>query len=178
MTPKEIAAQEGRQTYLGVVCKRGHSGIRYTVNADCVDCVALRSKTQERRQYLSKYILTEKHKVYQKEYQKQYCKTHIYKETKKLYAKNNKAKMAAKTRKYELSKTHRTPNWLTQDDFWLIEQAYELAAVRTKMFGFLWHVDHIVPLNGRLVSGLHVPHNLQVIPAISNQSKYNKFEIL
>lgn len=71
----------------------------------------------------------------------------------------------------------RTPLWLTEDDKWLIEQAYELAAIRTKMFGFMWHVDHILPLNGKKVSGLHVATNLQVVPWIDNLKKHNKFEV-
>jgi len=68
----------------------------------------------------------------------------------------------------------RYPKWLTADDRWMIEQTYELAALRTKMFGFSWHVDHIVPLQGKTVSGLHVPTNLQVIPAIDNIQKGNR----
>ena len=71
----------------------------------------------------------------------------------------------------------RTPKWLTEDDHWMIEQTYKFAALRTKMFGFAWHVDHIVPLQGKLVSGLHVPWNLQVIPAAENISKNNNFEV-
>lgn len=93
----------------------------------------------------------------------------------KSYAAKNKAKLAAKTNKYRISKMHRTPKWVTDDDLWAIEQAYELATLRTRIFGFQWHVDHVVPLQGKLVSGLHVLHNLQVIPAWDNRSKSNKF---
>jgi hypothetical protein len=71
----------------------------------------------------------------------------------------------------------RIPTWLSEDDKWMVEQAYELAAMRSKMFGFKWHVDHIIPLNGKRVSGLHVPTNLQVVPWIDNLKKYNKFEV-
>jgi hypothetical protein len=69
----------------------------------------------------------------------------------------------------------RTPQWLADDDLWVIEQAYELAVLRTKMFGFNWHVDHIIPLQGKLVSGLHAPNNLQVIPGKENLAKHIKF---
>lgn len=93
------------------------------------------------------------------------------------YASKNKARLTAKVSQYRAAKNKRTPAWLTEDDFWMMEQAYELAAMRTKMFGFKWHVDHVLPLHGRLVSGLHVPHNLQVIPAIDNQSKSNRYKV-
>jgi hypothetical protein len=59
----------------------------------------------------------------------------------------------------------------------MIKEVYELAQIRTKHFGFPWHVDHIVPIQGKLVSGLHVIENLQVIPGIENIKKKNKFEI-
>jgi len=87
-------------------------------------------------------------------------------------------KVNAKEIKRKTAKMNRTPAWLTEDDFWLIEQAYDLAAKRTQMFKFSWHVDHIIPLQGKIVSGLHVPLNLQVIPASINTSKQNKFEVL
>jgi hypothetical protein len=59
----------------------------------------------------------------------------------------------------------------------MIEQAYEIAALRTEMFGFSWHVDHVAPLLGKKVSGLHVPQNLRVIPGLENMSKGNRFEV-
>jgi len=71
----------------------------------------------------------------------------------------------------------RVPTWLSDDDKWFIEQIYDLAALRTRLLGFSWHVDHIIPLNGKKVSGLHVPSNLQVIPAVENLRKHNRFEV-
>jgi hypothetical protein len=93
------------------------------------------------------------------------------------YKAANPGKVRADTVKRRAAKIHRTPAWLTVDDLWLIEQAYELAALRTKLFGFSWHVDHILPLQGKQVSGLHVPANLQVIPWVDNVRKANRFEV-
>jgi hypothetical protein len=95
----------------------------------------------------------------------------------KAWRQKNKSRVLAWTRQRQLAKMQRTPAWLTDDDLWIIEQAYELAALRKKMFGFAWHVDHILPLRGKTVSGLHVPTNLQVIPGIENSKKSNRVEV-
>jgi len=71
----------------------------------------------------------------------------------------------------------RIPKWLTKDDHWMIKEAYHLAALRTKMLGFPWEVDHIIPLQGDRVSGLHVPENIQVIPRALNRAKWNTYEV-
>jgi hypothetical protein len=92
-------------------------------------------------------------------------------ELRKAWRDANKHKAQAYVRKYQAAKRKRVPNWLTPDDNWMMEEAYELAIRRTKMFGFQWDVDHVLPLQGKTVSGLHTPLNLQVIPAVVNSSK-------
>jgi excisionase family DNA binding protein len=58
-----------------------------------------------------------------------------------------------------------------------IEQMYADALRLSKETGIPHHVDHIIPMQGVRVSGLHVETNLQVIPAVENMKKHNRFEI-
>ena len=66
------------------------------------------------------------------------------------------------------SKLNATPTWANKKEI-LVE--YALAKWCSDVTGIPYHVDHIVPLRGKTVCGLHVPSNLQVIPAKANQSK-------
>lgn len=70
--------------------------------------------------------------------------------------------------KRNASKLNQTPKWA---DVELIEAVYAFAA---QFDGY--HVDHIVPLQGKVARGLHVPENLRVIPASENISKSNRFD--
>jgi len=70
--------------------------------------------------------------------------------------------------------TERTPHWVDKDELFLIREAYSLCRLREMQTGIKWHVDHIVPLRGKHVSGLHTIMNLQVIPAVINLHKSNK----
>ena len=79
--------------------------------------------------------------------------------------------------KRHTAKLNRTPAWLSEFDKLKIECLYQLAAMRTRESGCIWHVDHIIPLQGKFVSGLHVPSNLRVIPAVENNRKYNRYEV-
>lgn len=63
------------------------------------------------------------------------------------------------------------PAWSNQ---FFMAEIYDLAHRRTKVTGFLWHADHVVPLKSDLVCGLHVEHNLACIPAFINRSKKNR----
>ena len=77
----------------------------------------------------------------------------------------------AAAKRYEQRKNKRTPPWLTDQHHHDISMYYWLAQDLKKVTGDTYHVDHIVPLNGRDVCGLHVPWNLQVLPADVNLSK-------
>ena len=69
-----------------------------------------------------------------------------------------------------------TPPWLTKEHKAQIALIYKEALRLTNETGVMYHVDHIVPLNGKKVSGLHVPWNLRAIPASDNHRKSNKFD--
>lgn len=90
---------------------------------------------------------------------------------------NNPGRNAYHCAKRRMSKLNRTPKWLTDEDMWVINEIYHVAKIRQELTGFNWHVDHIIPLQGKRVSGLHVPNNLQVIPGIENIRKRNTYGI-
>ena len=63
-----------------------------------------------------------------------------------------------------------TPAWANQE---AITDVYRRARVCSEYVGMKYDVDHIVPLQGKTVCGLHVENNLQVITAKENKSKFN-----
>lgn len=91
------------------------------------------------------------------------------------WAKANRPKKAAAWARYAAAKALRTPPWLSREHFAEMQGFYEEAQKRSSLTGTPWHVDHIVPLRGKTVSGLHVPWNLQVIPGEENERKNNKW---
>ena len=95
----------------------------------------------------------------------------------KRYADKNPDKSAAKEGKRRPSKLNRTPHWLSKEELNKIKEVYKTAKQLTKETGIVHHVDHIIPLQGRQVSGLHILCNLQVITAKDNLVKFNKFII-
>lgn len=93
------------------------------------------------------------------------------------WKRDNPDKVNAACMKRYTGKMQARPKWLTEDELWMMEEAYSLAKLREEVVGGKWDVDHIVPLRGKKVCGLHVPWNLAVVPAAVNRSKGNKFDV-
>lgn len=91
------------------------------------------------------------------------------------WKKKNSGKVNFYTSKRRASKTKATPHWLTEAHHKDIKAMYLLAKKFEGLCGIKYHVDHIVPLKGDNVCGLHVPWNLQLLPASINISKSNKY---
>jgi len=87
----------------------------------------------------------------------------------------NPGKTNALTAKRRAARLQATPDWLTDEQHWVIQEIYDLCVLRSDLTGVAHHVDHIVPLQGKTVCGLHVPWNLQVITATENCSKGNQW---
>ena len=97
------------------------------------------------------------------------------KATKKSYAQRKKDVVNAAVARRKAARLQRTPKWLTAVDLCKIKNMYAIAAALSQTSSESWHVDHIIPLKGKTVSGLHVPANLRVIRCVENIRKNNTF---
>jgi len=166
-TRKAALASGATRYFTGKECKNGHRSERFATSGGCVTCQSLRSDPV-------------KHLVYSRRWKSRNaarCATvskawiaqniekrrrHI-REGRRRWARDpaNKAKVNLWAANRRAAKLKRTPSWVDKK---AIAAIYESCPD-----GF--HVDHIVPLQGQTVSGLHVPWNLQVIPARENLRK-------
>lgn len=88
------------------------------------------------------------------------------------WAKENKERTTFLARKHQAARINSVPKWANE---FFMDEAYRLSALRTKITGIKWEVDHIVPLQSKLVCGLHCEHNIQVIPSLLNKRKSNVY---
>lgn len=94
---------------------------------------------------------------------------------KKEYMLFNLPLLAEQASRYRAIKKQAFPAWANKED---LKSIYEGAAALTKKSGVMYHVDHVIPLQHKLVCGLHVAFNLQIITMTENVRKNNKFSVL
>jgi hypothetical protein len=95
-------------------------------------------------------------------------------ESKRKYKKNNLHKGRADAQKRNTIKLKAMPKWLSDDHKAFMEVTYAMAVEMERRCEIKFHVDHIHPLQGETVCGLHVPWNLRVITATENIRKGNR----
>jgi len=100
------------------------------------------------------------------------------KENDKTWREANPALSASHKAKYRASKRNACPPWLTKEHLQSIRDIYTLRQEVSEKTGVVHQVDHIVPLQGKYICGLHVPWNLQLLTAVENNRKNNSFEQL
>jgi hypothetical protein len=97
-----------------------------------------------------------------------------HREKHKEWSLRNPAKCIENANKRRADYRLRIPSWLSETDRAKIDAIYVEAARITFESGISHHVDHILPLRGKTVSGLHVPGNLQILSATENLRKSRK----
>lgn len=167
--------------YFGKVCEKhpALNGERWLCDRSCRGCgrdkrTAWRQANPEKAKaqnamYLPKWLAAnaEKVRIDGAKRMREWRQKNI----EKVRAVANSPEMRAYRSALRAKEKRATPAWA--NDFF-IKEAYELASLRTKMTGIVWHVDHVVPLQSKRVCGLHWEGNFQVIPARENSAKGNR----
>lgn len=126
-----------------------------------------RERTKKWRDRNREHVLAQKKKWRQENVDRM-------KELEAEWRRNNPEKRALRARERRGVARQATPAWLTADHQAEMRRFYTLAKEFKLLTGDNYHVDHIVPLRGRRVCGLHVPWNLQVLPSDINMKKGNR----
>ena len=182
--------------FTGKLCARGHISERKTNNGMCRSCIRENHYTwyeankQQALNIIGRWAKTNKKKVNHASAKYRAAdpiRTEniwrgYYKRNKALILKKNKlwrGENADLLRMYNTKRRRQiiiaTPPWANMED---IRMVYKQAIQLQKQTGEKYHVDHIIPLSGEFVCGLHVAYNLQAIPAEVNLKKNNKVNYL
>lgn len=178
----EAKARGLRYYYTGRPCARGGLAPRRVSDSmcTCVRCETDRKERNARHYALKRDAVLEQKRGYYERTREQAAKRHRqYRSANlaKIIAKNrawyeaNKDKVRAHQVRRRLGKLLATPPWHGEFDRLVETEAYRLATLRKATLGIAWHVDHMLPIKGKRVCGLHCWQNLQVIPETLNLKK-------
>ena len=184
-TRKEAQVSGAKHYFTGLPCLNGHVAPRKTKGA-CTECLKLEWKegNVRRAEYFKQYNASEAGKEAKREYYEK-NKTAVKAraaarpaEDKRRYKKKYKVENPDLYKELVSVRRHRfrdaTPPWLSALQKREIRSLYRTAIELTKITGIRYVVDHIVPLQGDEVCGLHVPWNMQVMTQDENLRKSNK----
>jgi hypothetical protein len=180
-TRKEAQATGAKFYFTGEPCVRGHSALRKTKGA-CLECVKEDwALDNERRKGKPK---TEAAKAAAKRYYEKHRQAVIARAAARPVEEKRRLQAEYKDRNVDVvradtsvrKRRHReaTPKWLTPAERLQMRDLYVQARKLTELTRERYVVDHIVPLRGEAVCGLHVPWNLRVITQDENLKKSNK----
>ena len=183
-TRKEAQETKATHYFTGLPCKHGHIALRKT-KGTCMDCLKIEwEETNAKRALLPKSEASKKAGKKYYENNKEVVKLRALSRSpeditkyRKTWKKANPELVLANDKHRRTKHKQATPKWLTQEHKTEIKQFYLDAMLVSKVTGVPYAVDHIVPLRGELVSGLHVPWNLAVITREENSKKSNKINL-
>ncbi len=183
-TRKEAKELKSPYYFTGLPCKHGHIALR-KLKGTCMECQKIEwQETNAKRALLPKSEASKKAGKKYYEANKEVVKLRALSRKPEDIIKYRKTWKAANPDLVIANSKHRrtkhkqaTPKWLTQEHKTAIKQFYLDAMLVSKVTGVPYAVDHIVPLRGELVSGLHVPWNLAVITREENSKKSNKINL-
>lgn len=168
----EARASGFKRYFTGKPCKNGHVTERITSSRECVGCLPAKNAAQEAKPDGRRKKATAAWRAKNSGYQN----TQRHLDSCARWYQRNKPVARARLARYRATLKQAAPSWLNEQHQSQIEDWYTLAGLLAEETGVPHHVDHVVPLRGKNVSGLHVPWNMQVLTARENLSKCNKFD--
>jgi 5-methylcytosine-specific restriction endonuclease McrA len=171
------ARKQGLTTYFtGRPCKHGHIDLRLVSSFTCRTCSYANVRVCGKR-------VPEEVRKQRYERSKTYNKKPKTPEQRKIdvikakqWAEKNPGRALLNKSLYKKQVKLATPKWLSEEHKEQMYTIYEVCQTVKRQLSVPHEVDHIVPLRGKIVCGLNVPWNLQILPKRINNTKSNRFE--